>query len=172
MFPAHNRLISGLSRAVVIIEANEKSGALITAEHAAEQGRPVFAIPGLIDSPASAGTHALIRSGAILCRGINDILEELQNLPLPVLPPMTWVPGLPPLPLTPEPVVTPAPVPIPVGPPPELNEEQRRMWDFLAEKPHHVDEMAQQLKMNVPQLSGLLMLLEMKKVVRRLVGNR
>ena len=157
---------------MVIIEAHEKSGALVTAEHAAEQGRSVFAVPGPIDSSASAGTHALIRTGAILCRGINDILEELQNLPLPVLPPMTWVPGLPPLPLTPEPVVTLAPVPLPASPPPELNDEQRRIWDFLAEKPRHVDEMAQHLKLGVVQLSGLLMMLEMKKVVRRLPGNR
>ena len=63
MFPARNRIISGLSRAVVIVEAAEKSGALITASHAAEQGRPVLAVPGPVDSTASGGTNALIREG-------------------------------------------------------------------------------------------------------------
>src|SRR5207237_9179565 len=80
MFPARNRLISGLSRGVVIVEAAERSGALITAEHAAEQGKPVFAVPGPLDSPASAGVHQLVRKGAILIRGVEDILEELDGV--------------------------------------------------------------------------------------------
>src|SRR6202035_5193199 len=80
MFPARNRLISGLSRGVVVIEAAERSGALITASHAAEQGRPVFAVPGLMDSPSSAGVHQLLRKGAILIRGVDDILEELDGV--------------------------------------------------------------------------------------------
>src|SRR5207253_2029023 len=70
MFPARNRLISGLVRGVIVIEAAEKSGALITASHAAEQGRPVFAVPGQLDSPASSGVHQLVRKGAILIRGV------------------------------------------------------------------------------------------------------
>jgi DNA processing protein len=80
MFPGRNRLISGLARDVVIIEAAMKSGALITARHAAEQGRPVFAVPGPVDSPSSAGPHHLIRQGAILIRGMDDILEELARI--------------------------------------------------------------------------------------------
>jgi DNA processing protein len=80
MFPARNRIISGLARAVVLVEANEKSGALITARHAAEQGREVYAIPGPVDSPASAGTLKLLRDGAKLIRHARDLLDDLQAL--------------------------------------------------------------------------------------------
>src|SRR5262249_28707751 len=80
LFPARNRIISGLCKAVVLVEAAEKSGALITAEHAAEQGRFVLAVPGPIDSPSSGGRNALIRQGAILCRGVEDVLEEVEGV--------------------------------------------------------------------------------------------
>jgi len=145
-FPARNRIISGLSRGVVIIEAAEKSGALITAEHAAEQGRTVFAVPGPVDSNASAGTNELIREGAVLVRSAADIIEELEGVRRPSTAPPTT--------------------------PPDLDDVQRRLWDFLAEGARHLDEMAQGLGLTIPQLSGTLLTLEMKKVVRRLPGNR
>jgi DNA processing protein len=147
MFPARNRLISGLCRGVVIVEAAEKSGALITASHAGEQGRSVMAVPGAVDQTSSGGTNALIRKGAVLVRGPEDVLEELEGLPNDgtLEPP---------------------------APPPALDETQRRIWDALAEAPRHLDEMVQSLGIAAGSLSGMLLMLEMKKIVRRLPGNR
>jgi DNA processing protein len=152
LFPARNRIISGISLAVVLIEAAERSGALITAEHAAEQGKTVLAVPGSIDSEASGGTNALIRQGAILCRGIDDILEEVEGVSTRMQ-------------------AEKAPPP-PAPPPPALDETQRRVWDFLADGPRQVDEMVQQLGLGVAALAGLLLTMEMKKILRRLPGNR
>src|SRR4029077_12438047 len=80
MFHSRNRLISGWPRAVVIIEANDRSGALITARHGAEQGREVFAVPANVDSPLSAGSLRLLRDGVRLIRHADDLLEDLSGV--------------------------------------------------------------------------------------------
>jgi DNA processing protein len=153
LFPARNRLISGLSKVVVIVEAGQGSGALHTAHHAAEQGRTVMAVPGAADAECSAGCNALIRDGAILCRGPDDVLEELHGVS----------------------AVSKAAresSPVEKASPPGLTDEQRRVWDFLGSGVRTVDELAQHLGLTAPQLGAALMMMEMKRSVRRLPGNR
>jgi DNA processing protein len=158
LFPVRNRIISGLSRAVVLVEAAQRSGALITATHAADQGRSVLAVPGPVDAEASGGTNELIRKGAILCRGVEDVLEEIHGVSA-----MAQA----------EAAAASAAVPVaPPAPPPEMDETQRRVWEALAEEPRHLDEVVQKLGLAVPQVAGVMLRLEMKKVVRRLPGNR
>ena len=96
-FPIRNRIVAGMTQGTVVVEANRSSGALITANFAAEYGRTVYAVPGRIDSPRSAGCHGLIKDGAQLCESAEDVLAEFANhnyssneqpeLPLPSLTP-------------------------------------------------------------------------------------
>lgn len=147
MFPARNRLISGLSLAIVVVEAAQRSGALITASHAADQGKPVLAIPGPVDSAASAGVNELIRKGAILIRHVDDIVEELEGVTAPA-----------------------AAAALPAAAP-KLDEAELRIWELLADQPRHIDDISRALNLPIATLSGQLMMLEMKRFVRRLPGN-
>lgn len=159
MFPARNRIISGLSRAVVIIEAGDKSGSLITAGHAAEQGREVFVVPGNVDNPASAGSLRLIRKGARLVRDADDVLEDLAGI-APLVPrPNSDAPAA-------ESTAPPS-----AAPPPGLDATQQQIWEMLGDGRVPIDDLVRATGIGVAQLNGILMMMEMKKIVRRLPGN-
>ncbi|MSR32414.1 MAG: DNA-protecting protein DprA [Gemmataceae bacterium] len=155
MFPARNRIISGLSKAVVLVEAAEKSGALVTATHAAEQGRTVMAVPGPVDSPSSGGTHALIRKGAILVRNADDVLEELGSFSFQTG--KTTDPARE----TPQQEL-----------PPGLTPEETAICTALKTGALSMDHLVNLAQVGVGPLTGILLGLEMKRLVRRLPGSR
>jgi DNA processing protein len=169
MFPARNRIISGLARAVIVVEANVRSGALITARHAAEQGRDVYAVPGPVDSQASAGCLELLRTGARLVRGADDVIEDLRGLTTSSSKETgdrRQVAASNPSNRS----VTQAPSVSEPPPPPQLAPPHQRVYDALAER-RHADDLARSLELPVGELARLLMELELKKAVRRLPGN-
>lgn len=140
-FPARNRIISGMSVGVVVIEAPERSGALITVDFAADQGRDVFAVPGPALAASSVGTNRLIRDGARLVRSADDVLEDLQ------LRRQDWVEE-------------------PVQQPLVLNEDERRLLAVLTGDPQHIDDIAERCTMSLPGVSALLVTLELQGQVR------
>jgi DNA processing protein len=164
MFPARNRIISALSRAVVVIEANIKSGALITVTHAAEQGREVFVLPGPVDSEASAGCLELIRKGARLIRNAADILEDVRGIappdPVPERKAATIFDAPPEVPA----------VPVTPRKPENLDAVQEKIWEALAQ-PIQADELSRACGLPAAELSRALVMMELSRVIRRLPGN-
>jgi len=151
-FPRRNRLISGLSLGVVVVEAAARSGALITANCALEQGREVFAVPGPITTPTSQGTHHLLKEGAKLVTSVEDILEELRVTPQPVRPAAARASAHEPADLVPE--------------------EQRVFACLSRDEPCYIDTIAEDSGMDAAEVSSALLHLELRHLVWQLPGKR
>lgn len=151
LFPQRNRIISGLCPGVVIVEATRTSGSLYTARHAQEQGREVFAVPGPVNSLASAGCLELIRDGVTLVRNVDDVIEGLGPLPGPVAqaPDRT--------------IRVPAEV--------TLNSLEKEVLNLISSQPTDIDEILRATQMSPSRVLSTLTVLEMKRFVRRLPGN-
>ncbi len=163
-FPYRNRIVAGWGRGLVVAEAGLNSGALITAHQAIEQGRPVYAVPGQIDRPTSAGSNRLIRQGAQLITGADDVLEDLQTLfPAPKREVKAVAPELP---LSGENVPA---VPV-VGA--KLSHDETLIATALEAGDLSLDELVAATRLPPYKVSGTLTLLEMKRVVRALPGQR
>ena len=158
-FPARNRIISGLSLGVLIVEAGEKSGSLITARCALEQNREVFAVPGSIDLPGSRGTNRLLRQGAKLVETVEDILEEiLPQLERPNVTEERFArtksaqqdrPGRE-----------------------ALTDNESRLLGFITEKPQDADTLIKRTGLAAAEALSLLLSLELKGCIRQLPGKR
>jgi len=147
-FPRRNRLISGLSLGVLVVEATSDSGSLITANYAIEQNKEVFAVPGRITSRNSDGTNGLIRQGAKIVLGAADIIEELA----PVLRGFIGRSDL--------------------RPAAEISDEEGRICGFLTREPKHIDLLSRESELPVHAILNLLLSLELKGVVRQAGGKR
>lgn len=191
-FPARNRLVSGLSCAVVVVEAQPKSGALISAGFAADHGRQVFAVPGNVHKPQSHGPHQLIREGATLAQSAGDVLDYLansfsapgQNLDLdenestesgeiasikgaePASPISrrlnTSTSGTPPKSQAAAALQ---------GPRPDFSDDENRVWLALDVEPRHLDDVAQQAGLEIRVANSAIVMLEIKGAVKKLPGN-
>jgi DNA processing protein len=152
-FPRRNRIISGMSLGTLVVEAAEKSGSLITARLASEQGREVFAIPGSIHNPLARGCHRLIRQGAKLVETAGDILEELAPL-LRGLNPQ-------PLPATPEEAQQ--------GP--ELDPDYQMLLECMGFDPVQIDPLIERSGLTAEEVSSMLILLELEGHVSSAPGG-
>ena len=146
-FPNRNRIITGLSLGVVAVEARGDSGVFSSVRWAADQGREVFAVPGPINSAASFGTNRLIKQGAKLVQGVEDIIDELRPL-LDRRKPETTDRARP-----------------------ALADEEEPIFNLLSQQPIHVDSLAQQAERNINEVLRVLFNLEMRGLVKQLPGK-
>ncbi len=139
-FPARNRIISGLALGVIVVEAPEKSGTLITVDFAADQGRDVFVVPGPVTAAASEGCNRLLRDGARLIRSAEDVIEDLR-LRQPDQDVAVQAPLL-------------------------LEEDERRVLNVLTSDARHVDDVVEAVSMPTPNVAALLLTLELQGLVQ------
>ncbi len=151
-FPIRNRIVAGMTLGTVVVEANLTSGALITANFANEYGRQVFAVPGRIDSPRSKGCHELIKKGAKLCEGAEDILSEFEYL----FPATNKAPSVA------ETGVLPAL---------ELSGNEQKVYDTLTDEEISIDDVIRNSGLPASAVSVALLSLEMKRLIRQLPGK-
>jgi DNA processing protein len=159
-FPYRNRIISGLSLGVLIVEASERSGSLITARLAMEQNREVLAVPGNITSKNSFGTNYLIKSGAKLVQQWQDVVSELPGeIAAEILPPR----------IEKDTEKTNRQESQPAG----LNENECKIWQLLsADEPTHIDFLLEKSNLSIGELQSALLGLDMKDLIRELAGKR
>ncbi len=156
-FPRRNRIISGLSRGVIVVEAAEKSGALITADFALEQGREVYAVPGKVDSPTSRGVHGLIKQGAKLVTCVEDVLEDLLPQLRADAPPCGH---------------SQKDRTIQAGEATGLSEKEQLVYQHITDRPVHVDQLSQRCGVDVSSMTSVLLRLELKHLVKQLPGRQ
>ena len=153
-FPARNRIISGISLGVVVIEAGERSGSLITANFALEQGREVFALPGNVNSIKSTGTNKLIKEGAKIVTGIDDILEELNIYFIEENTKVSFNKNL-----QDERILR------------GLDNDEKKVVECLKLESMHIDNIARKTGFGIQLVNSILVMLELKGVVEQLPGK-
>lgn len=156
-FPLRNRIIAGMSLGTVVVEAADRSGALITARLAAEAGREVFAVPGPITSLLSEGTNRLIAQGAKLVRGLDDILEEIEALRHKIKRRLPAVAGA---------------KNDPVGDAPALTEDEQELLNLFSLEPLSIDHILKKSSGGAGRAANTLLSLELKGAIRTLPGKR